>query len=142
MGVTSAKIAGLEIFSPYACIIQIKYYLCGSIKQLHIMKNLDITIVAAQGAGKTTLAQGIFKIMGIAPERVAELEVLGCDTCEGIVEELRGRAADAVVFDVALDANLSALAGAVESYREIMHRKVAAVYCIQATQKDFINYKS
>lgn len=106
------------------------------------MKNLDITIVAPQGAGKSTLARGIFKIMNVTPERIVEAPIWPSTTADDVVECLRNHGADAVVFDVPLDADLLAVAEGVETYREITRRNVCAVYCIQATQKDFINYKS
>lgn len=105
------------------------------------MKNLDITIVAPQGAGKSHLARGIFKIMDVAPERIVEMDLSGRRTPEDIIDDLRSSGADAVVFDVppVYALNLATLSEAVQLYRDYTHRYVAAVYCIQSTMRDFLN---
>lgn len=105
------------------------------------MKNLDITIVAPAGAGKSTLARKIFDVMGVTPERIVEVMADARVTCSSLVEDLKGTGADAVVFDLPLEADLPAVAEAVEFYRSVTRRNVTAVYCIQAKQTEFLTYR-
>jgi len=102
------------------------------------MKNLDITIVAPQGAGKTEFVTDLLKVTGVNPERIAHF-IVSVGTPHEVADVLRVEAADVVVFDGCLngpEAHAVAVAG-VEIYREITNRKVIAVYCLQ---NRMINY--
>lgn len=107
------------------------------------MRNLDTTVVAPQGEGKSTLALNILKDLGVASERIARFYIHeGAEvSASGITEYLRLHGADAAIIDIHLAADLKTVAEAVQQYRNITHRKVAVVYCIQASQIDFLNYK-
>lgn len=107
------------------------------------MKNLDLTITGPQGSGKSTLTAHVLNDAGFKNARVFIYDKpLYLKLPIDVAAELREEAADVIVFDACFTdrREVAIAAQAVAIYREITKRKVAAVYCVQTSLTDLLNF--